>query len=43
MKIKDFIYINRYPNKDCKCVNKLLVIGFLRKYFNFKLFYYINL
>lgn len=40
MNIKDYIYLHYY-NKNY--TNKLLTIGFLRKYFQFKLFLYINL
>ncbi len=40
--MNNFIYIKRYtPEKD-KISNNLLVIGILRKYFGFKLFWYIN-
>lgn len=37
--LKDYIYIHYYK----KSLNKLLVIGFLRKFFGFKLFIYQNL
>lgn len=40
--IKDYIYIKLYNEKD-RVSNKLLVIGFLRKYFKFKFFFYIDL
>jgi hypothetical protein len=44
MKIGDYIYIFMYPKlPKYPCTNRLLVIGFLRKYFGFKLFYYFNL
>jgi hypothetical protein len=36
-------YIHYYPDKNCKCSNRLLVIGFLRGLFQFKYFYYIKL
>jgi len=39
--IGDIIYIRYY--KEAKYCNKLLVIGFLRGIFGFKLFYYIDL
>ncbi len=42
MKIKDYIYIKKYTEAD-KVSNNLLVIGFLRKYYRFKFFYYINI
>ena len=38
--MKDFIYIKLY--KPPQVTNKLLVIGFLRKIFGFKFFFYIN-
>ena len=40
MKLKDIIYIHYYYKK---VRNNLLVIGFLRKWFKFKLFFYIDL
>lgn len=41
--MNDYIYIFYYPTEKYKCNNKLLVIGFLRKFFGFKFFYYIHL
>lgn len=38
--MKNYIYLHYYHKK---VDNKLLVIGFLRKYFKFKLFLYINI
>jgi hypothetical protein len=40
---KDYFYCFYYPYGKYQCVNKLLVIGLLRKYFNYKLFWYIKL
>ena len=39
--INNIIYIKYYPNTKYKCNNNLLVIGFLRGIFKFKLFTYI--
>lgn len=41
--MKDYIYIRYYYPKKDKITNKVFVIGFLRKYFKFKCFYYINI
>ena len=35
----DFIYVHYYHKK---VINRLLVIGFFRKWLKFKLFFYIN-
>jgi hypothetical protein len=41
--MRDFIYIRLYtPSRD-KITNRLLVIGFLRRWLKFKLFFYIKL
>lgn len=40
--MKQYLYIKLYGPED-KVSNKLLVIGFLRKFFKFKLFIYIQL
>ncbi len=37
-----YLYIKRYTPKNDRIVNKLLVIGLLRKFFGFKFFWYIN-
>lgn len=42
MRISDFVYIHYYPDKKCKCQNKLFVIGVLRKFFKYRLFAYVN-
>ena len=42
--LDDFIYIKYYrPSDTNRISNKVLVIGFLRTYFKFKLFKYINI
>ena len=42
--MKDWVYINYYsPNSKQPVSNKLLVIGFLRKFFKFNLFFYYKL
>ena len=41
--LDNYIYVKLYSPKKDKITNKLLVIGFLRKYYKFKFFYYYNL
>lgn len=41
--MKNYIYIKRYPTKKYPCSNKLLVVGFFKKWFNFKFFFYFNI
>lgn len=38
----DYFYRKRYSPKTDKITNHLLVIGFLRKYFGFRFFWYIE-